>query len=342
MDPFNQTFSQPLPSSTTHTEEIPVFVTYLYLMFVLMVATIVVTPSLIIINVIWQTTELHTKYFFFVANLLATDTLSIMLRSGSNYVIMILYLLGLSTDSATTILQLSIFPMVALLHLMTILLPVTLAIERMIVISFPYRHRSIMTTKTVVSILAALWGLSLIVTIMITIVVSVDIIWPLALVYYHATVALFFVIPRLTSAVLIIIVNLFLLYKVVVSNRKAKENKRLGNEDEVKKFEKLVQLLRLQIKPTITLLLMGGIDVLGNVLISSAYTTTKILVAPNTKYYLEQFLLYPITACLLLSHSLVYGLYMKKIRNRLPGCEICHQSYWNGTRSRVITLHRQP
>ena len=223
MDFSNQTISQSLPSSTTYTEEIPGFLTYLNMIFVLMVTTVLIMPSVMIINVIWRTTELHTKYYFFVANLLTTDILSIVFRSGSKYVIMILYLLDLTTGSATTVLQLSFIPMFTLAHLMTILLPVTLAIERMIVIGFPYRHRSIMTNKTVVSILAALWGLSLILTIMITIVVSVDVIWPLALVYYHATVALFFVIPRLTSAILILVVNLFLLYEVVVSNRKAKD-----------------------------------------------------------------------------------------------------------------------
>ena len=100
-------------------------------------------------------------------------------------------------------------------------MPVTLSIERMMVIGSPYRHRNIMTTKTVVSILAALWGLSLFLTIMITMGVSVDIVWPLALVYFYATVALFFVIP---PAALIIVVNFFLLYEVAVSNRKAKEN----------------------------------------------------------------------------------------------------------------------
>ena len=89
------------------------------------------------------------------------------------------------------------------------------------VIGSPYHHRNIMTTKTVVSILAALWGLSLFLTIMITMGVSVDIVWPLALVYFYATVALFFVIP---PAALIIVFNFFLLYEVAVSNRKAKEN----------------------------------------------------------------------------------------------------------------------
>ena len=76
---------------------------------------------------------------------------------------------------------------------MTIILPVTVAIERMIVIGFPYCHRSIMTTKTVIGILTAMLGISLTFTVMIIIVVSVDIVWPLALVYYDAIVGPFVV-----------------------------------------------------------------------------------------------------------------------------------------------------
>ena len=76
---------------------------------------------------------------------------------------------------------------------MTIILPGIVAIERMIVIGFPYCHRSIMTTKTVIGILIAMLGISLTFTVMIIIVVSVDIVWPLALVYYGAIVGPFVV-----------------------------------------------------------------------------------------------------------------------------------------------------
>ena len=254
---------------------------------------------------------------------------------------MILYLLDLNSDAAIVALQSSAFPAFTMIHMMTVLLPVTLAIERMIVIGFPYHHRSIMTTKTVVSMLAVMWGLSFILAIVITIVVSVDIMWPLAVIYYDITVAPFFVVARLTSWVFIAISNAFMYYEVFVSNRKAKENERLGNEEEMKQVKKLLQLLQLQVKPTITLLLVGGIDVIGNVLISFIFTTIKISVEPNNSYYLEQFLMYPMNVFLLMCHPLVYGLYLKKIRGRLPKCVAC-QRLWTNQHSRVVNLHQQP
>ena len=156
---------------------------------------------------------------------------------------MVLHLFEMNSHSATIVLQLSIIPIPMMIHLMTILLPVTLAIERMIIIGSPYCHRSIMTTTTVISILAAMWGFSLILSVIISIVVPIDIIWTLtalALVYYHNSVAPFLALQQLMSLVFIVVANIFLYYKVIVSNRKAKENGRLGNE-ETKKFEKLIQ-----------------------------------------------------------------------------------------------------
>ena len=72
-----------------------------------------------VINVIWQIREFHTKYYFFVANLLATDVAFIV--KNVECLVSILYLLGLDAKPIATT-----------------------AIIQFIVIGF---HRSIMTTK---------------------------------------------------------------------------------------------------------------------------------------------------------------------------------------------------
>ena len=337
----NQSYDEYFSSNDTYTE-VPLFSSYLNMAFRLLMAIVVITPAVMVINVIWQIRELHTKYYFFVANLLATDVAFVIVRSAMECLIIILYLLGLNSDPATAIVQFLVFPVYMIFRLMNILLPITIAMERMIVIGFPYRHRSIMTKKTVIGILAAMWGVSLILAIMVTVIVPVDVVWPLATVNTHITAFPFFAVPRLTSAVCIIAANVFLYYQVTISNRKAKENERLGNEDEVKRFQKLIQLLRTQAKPTITLLLVGGIDVIGQVLITITYATIGISVDPSTFFYLKHFLMYPLDMSLLASHPLVYGLYMKKIRRRLPNCVAYCQMQCNTRRSRVITLHQHP
>ena len=340
MESYNQSFDESLPSNDTYTVEVPLFVTYLNMVVILMVITIVIYPSVIVINVIWKTRELHKKYYFFVANLLLTNIACITMRSILQYLIMIIYLLNGNSNSTAIALKWSVLLVVTILHLMTVMLPITLAAERLIVNGFPYRHRSIVTTKKVAGILAVMWGLSTILAITITIVVSVHVVWPLALIDWDVTYLPFILAPRLTSTIFIIVANIFLQYKVTISNRKAKENERLGNEEEAKRFQKLVKMFRAQAKPTITLLLVGGIDAIANILIPLTYVMISISVEPNTKVYIEQFFIHPLRSALLLSHPLVYGLYMKKIRNRLPKCTVC-QGQWNFHHSRVTFLRQQ-
>jgi len=307
----------------------------------LVVSIIVIIPAVIVINVIWQTRELHTKHFFFVANLLATDIASVLVESAMQYLVMILSLLGLNSNSTGTLIKWLLTPPFTLLLTITILLPAPIAIEHMIVIAFPFHHRSIMMIKTVVSILVAMWGLLAIFAIMITIIVPVDIVWSLGLVDLHVTVGRFISIPQLASALVTLVVNVFLQYKVTISNRKARENQKLGNEEEAKRFRKLVQQFRAQTKATITSLLVGGIDVIANMLIPLLYVVISVSMEPSNKVYAKKFLIYPLRSSLLLSHSLVYGLYLKKIRRRLPNCTPCPRQR-KTFHSRVVTLHQQP
>lgn len=83
------------------------------------------------------------------------------------------------------------------------------------------------TNKTVIIMLGAMWGVSLILTVIIMIIVPTDIVWPLGLIYYHPSITAFFVPPQPASAVLIIITNVVLQYKVILSRRRAKEMKNL-------------------------------------------------------------------------------------------------------------------
>ena len=340
MEFYNQSFNQSSLSNNTYTEDIPVFVTYLSMAVVLTSAIIVITPAVMVINVIWSTRELHTKYYFFVANLLVTIVANKIVRSVLQNLIVILYLLDLKSDSTYTVLQWLIIPQSTILYLMIILLPITLAAERLIVIAFPFRHKSIMTTKTVAGMLAAMWGLSTILTIIITVIVPVEIVWPLGLTRWHYTIFPIVVIPRLTSTVFIIVANVFLQYKITITNRKARENRRLGNEEEAKRFTKLVQVFQTQVKATITLFLVGGVDVIANIMIPVMYAVIYVSVEPNKIIYFEQFLMYPIQFCLLLSHPVLYGLYMKKIRKRLPNCTGC-LGQWTIRHNRVGVLHQQ-
>ena len=208
----------------------------------------------------------------------------------------------------------------------------------MIVIAFPFRHRSILTTKTVVGMLAAMWGLSAILTIIIIITIPVDIFWPLGLIHSHQTVYAITGVFFLTSIICIVAANSFLQYKITISNRKAKENQTLGNE-EVKKFKKILCEVRAQAKATITLFILGGIDMIAHLLQIVTYAITETLVGLNKKIYVVIFSYQVIGSSFLLARILVHGPYMKKIRNRLPNWMVCYRQ-WITRHNRVGILHQ--
>ena len=152
---YSQSFNESFTSNDTEAdEEIPLFVTYIGMLTSLITATIVITPAVAVFNVIWYTRELHTKYYFFIANLLATNIAAVIVAVAQGYVISILYLLDFTSDSVTIAVKWLVVAPFTLLYFMSILSPIPVAMERMIVIAFPYRHRSIMTNKTVVGMLA--------------------------------------------------------------------------------------------------------------------------------------------------------------------------------------------
>ena len=120
-------------------------------------------------------------------------------------------------------------------------LPITVAVEHMVVIAFPFRQRSIITTKRVISGLATMWVLSAILTTITIITIPIDIVWPLGLIHFHSKVYAVVGVSQLIPIICIVAANSFLKYKITLSNRKAAENQRLGNEEEVKKFKDLLQ-----------------------------------------------------------------------------------------------------
>ena len=339
MESYNQSING---SSSNDTEGVPLFVTYLIMVTTLTSAIIIVIPAVTIINVIWQTRELHKKDFFFIAYLLATDVTWVIVATILVYLIIILYLLDMNSESVEIVLKwIGIVPFISI-YLMTVMLPITVAVERMVVIAFPFHHRNIMTTKTVVIMLAAMWGLSAILTTIIIITVPVDIVWPLGLMHFHLALYAVIGIPRLISIICIMAANSFLQYNITLSNRKAAENQRLGNEEEVKNYRKRLQAYRAQAKATIILFLAGGIDVVANILQTVTHAVIEISVESNKKTYVLIFSYQLIETCVFLSQILVYGYYMKKIRNRLPNWMVCYRQWIIHRHNRVGILHQQP
>ena len=255
-------------------EAVPLFVTYLKMLLVLTMSALTITPALIVVWIINKTEALHTKYYCLVTNLLVTDIAQAVFKFISEYLVMITYLLGLNTDTVGEVLLWLVVPLSTTFSILTILLFVTLAVERVVVIGYPYRHRSIMTTKVVRGMVIATWMVSAIAAGIMIAFTPYPIWWPFGTIFAgrgEAQVRITLIVPfRFASAAFITAANIFLCYKVQQSNKKAEENMRTGSggEEETSRLNKLVKKLRLQTKTAITLLLLGGIDGIANVIIA--------------------------------------------------------------------------
>ena len=256
---------------------------------------------------------------------------------------MITYLLGLNTNAVGEVLFWLVASLTTAFFIITNLLFITLAVECVVVIGYPYRHRSIMTTKVVRGMVIATWVVSAIAAANMIVFAPHPIMWPFGTMFAsRGRIRLITLVPlRFASAAFIVAVNVFLYYKVRQSNKKAEENMRTGSagQEETSRLNKLVKKLRSQTKTAITLLLLGGIDGIANVLIPLIHIVVISKLGPTGRLYAVQFLSYTLQSCVPISHSLVYGFYMKQIRQRLPQYNICRCLHYP-RHSRVIVLNQ--
>ena len=173
-----ETTNQSSEGSHDSNEIVPLFVTYLKMLLVLVISSLTITPTLIIVRIIKKTEALHTKYYCLVTNLLITDIAQAVFKFITENLIMITYLLGLNTNAVGEVLFWLVAPLTTTFLIITNLLFITLAVERVVVIGYPYRHRSIMTTRVVRGMVIATWVVSAIAAAIMIVFTPHHIMWP--------------------------------------------------------------------------------------------------------------------------------------------------------------------
>ena len=109
----------------------------------------------------------------------------------------------------------------------------------------------------------------------------------------------------------------------------------------MKKSKNRLQEVRAQAKAIITLFIVGSIDVIANILQTVLFLAIDALADPNNRVYLLPFTYILIDSCFHLSQALVYGLFIKKIRNRLPSWMVCYRQLIIRRNNRVGIVYRQ-
>ena len=261
--------------------DVPLIATYLKILVLLVTIPVIITPAAVVIHIIRKTKELHTKYCLFLVNLLIGDILT-TIRYCFEIFVMIIYLLNIRiyiSDIAYIILTI---PRVVVQYSF-----VLLAIDRIVGVAFPYRYRNIMKPRVVYALIASVWIIAAVILLLIKIISHIYLLWSFG-VYVPQSIpsSIFrlYVLPQPVSAIIIVVINLYLYRSVIQSKRKLESNLKLSGKDEhkVTKLQRLIYNLQMQLESSLPLFVLGGVDCFLNVLRVVIFIVISVKYPPSS------------------------------------------------------------
>ena len=290
-------------------------------------------PALIIIAIIVKNRQQRNTHKIFFVNLLIADIGFALTHWSIGSTMIILYLFdfpNLNCRIAHMLIRISV------LASRLMFLPIT--INRFINIAFPFSHKRIMNTKTVVAIISSLW-LSVLLVSYISKVDHFELVLAFGECQPKRTSRLTSLVTIGTMIISIVVItttSIYLRHRIIKSNRFVHSVKRSAAEEQKSiKAGRLVEVLQEQLKPTLSVFIAGGIDGAFSLLAAIIIVTT-LMFMPSTFPYVKQLVLIPLQYCQSMSHSIVYGFRDNSIREKL-----FNFIKFNQKRSKVIILNRE-
>ena len=316
--------------------EVPLFVSYLKIMMMMLAPPVLAIPSGLVMRVIAKEESLHTKYYFLVGNLLATDFLGVVAESLVQIIGLIMHVAGCHAEFSCALLKLLETPTFA-----SQLLLATLAIDRFTTISYPHQYHQIMNNKIAVGILTVVWMMAILTCSIIVYGMSFQYVAGFAACHSLDGFPLDYLFKGsfmvLTTA-LMIAINIYLYNKIHETSARYREGVQLPGHGVHLRRATHLDTLKTHIKPTASILLLGGLDMLFNLAMRmlSFYSLNN---DPITRLYVMEFLVQPIKCCQLMCHPLVFAVLITTIRSKIFDFELYHRLF--SRHSKVIVLNRQ-
>ncbi|XP_065905050.1 adenosine receptor A2b-like [Dysidea avara] len=283
---------------------LPGYVTFLSLVFKLTATLIIVLLTAWVVYTIKTTRSLHKPDNLFVANLLISDViyaLCVCLFSGT---VVIGFQLGMKDVFSCMLYKFGNLP-----ALVTNISFVTIAADKVIAVTFPFKHKRMMTPRAIAAIISGVWLLALIPTIS-SVIFNTD--GVIDVPEYGACVFkgtgfieffVTFVAPIVVASILSVTLNIYLAVKAYqIRKQIAKETRLSGvcsQSAEVVALGRKQRNIRRNMKPIITLL----------VVISCSVLISLFLVPLHILGFVIAF-----------SDVLAYGLYFRQVREPMMRC----------------------
>ena len=290
-------------------------------------------PILIVMLVILCNKGQRDLNNLLIVNLLGCDVLFVVVRCFNDIFLITLYLVGLDSSVNCKIVMTSFIISTMVGRLMFVPLGVVWFVR----VAFPFTHNRILTTKRIVTLLTILWLLAVGFSFVISLRSDLLYIPSLGIctIYEHSVASLMAtVMPVFASTLLLGVSSLYLRQKMIRSNRFIHGIRRSAAEEEkVVRLGRLVEILREQVEPTLAIFIVGGVDVILNLVFAVVMGVVSYYYSPTVLILTLEFALIPLRFLQCLCHSVWYGLCKKEIREKMCACtQLCR------IRSRVVVL----
>ena len=295
----------------------------------------VIIPALWTIVIIVKNKQLQTNNTIFLINLLLSDVRFAVVLWCTNGLLTVLYLLGVNVDVDCGI---HATPIVILL-IANKLMFIPTCVDRFIHIAFPFSYKWIVTTKAIMATIIALWIAAIVIGPLIYINEPFDYIPSVGACKLRQTsipVLLILLLSIFIPNVLITITSIYLRQRIIKSKNFFHSVKRnAAQQRESTKAGRLAEILEEQVKPTLAVFRVGGIDAVLDILISLVAVSVHLFSPSSTMAFIVTgvFPTHIITYLQSINHWLVYNV---DIREKMIDC-----IRMRNKRSKVIILHRE-
>ena len=314
---------------------VPEYLSYTVLCITLISIPVVIVPALWAIVIIVKNKKLQTNNNIFLINLLIADVGLAVGMCCTSGLLTVLYLLGVNVDVDCRIISIPL--MIFLISSKLMFIP--MCVDRFIHIAVPFSYKQIITTKVIMITVITLWMMAIVTAIIISINQSLEYIPSVGICKGADTnipILMILLLCYFTPIVLITITSIYLHYRINKSKNFFHSVKRnAAQERKSNKAGRLAEILQEQVKPTMAVFRVGGIDAVLD-MISTAISSVAIFVSPSSTmaFIVIAQLMGALNVYLQsVNHWLVYNI---DIREKMIDCIRARNN-----RSKVIVLHRE-
>ena len=292
-----------------------VYVDFVNLVYRLASTAFIIGMGSLVISTILKTRSLQNVHNILIINLMVADIDGVVVYAFHNIGATVSYIIGIQDPFRCDVVHFSLFPVIVIMYTF-----VMLSVEKFIAIKYALRYKAIVTHRRVYRVIAAGWITALLFKfagLMYEVIVGIEYTKSSRFGFCFANHTISFlsnvfgmIIPILLSFSITITLDVYLSIKGYQMYMKIQKENGEAKQMSTNKLNKLLK----QLKPMITLL----VTILGSttiaVIISIIYASTVTVEGPSfLKYVILPNLPYLNKSL----HTLVYGLYFRKIRQPL-------------------------